>query len=349
MTIQEIISKIGKGQKGAKNLTVEEAEFAMNTLLQGKASPYQIGAFLISLRVKEESPEELAAFTRSVRAALHPDLKDFKTNREEILDLPFYAGKKGSFHVGISASFIMAGAGLKVVLHGDPDPPGRTSKSMVLNFLGWDSLLPLKERLYFFQSIGWSYFDISQIHPTVKSFLDLRNEIGLRTVFHTIARFINPLGASKQIIGVSHPKSFEKIGETLRMLGISRGLVIRGLEGESEANLSGPVEGIWIDRDSVSRVQLDPGPLGLSPLKRSGIEISDVSGEAMRVEKILDGSDRGDPRSLSLWNAAIGLYLSGKSETLDQAYLLAKDSLDLGKAFKVLRAIKNQETLIRRK
>lgn len=349
MTLQEIISKIGKGQKGAKHLTAEEAGFAMNTLLEGKASPYQIGAFLISLRVKEESPEELVAFTRSVRAALHPDLINFKTNRDEILDLPFYAGKKSSFHVGIAASFIMAGAGLKVVLHGDPNPPGRTSKSMVLNSLGWDSRLPLNDRLDFFQTMGWSYLDISQMHPPVKRFLDLRNDIGLRTVFHTVARFINPLGAANQIIGVSHPKSFEKIGETVKMLGISRGLVFRGLEGESEANLSGSVEGIWIDRESISRVKLDPAPLGLSPLKRSGVEVMDISGEASRVEKILDGRDRGDPRSLSLWNAAIGLYLSGKSESLDKGFLLALESLDSGKGFKILNAIKNQETLIRRK
>ena len=349
MTLQEIISKIGKGQKGAKHLTVEESEFAMNALLEGKASPYQIGAFLIALRVKEESPEELAAFTRSARATLHPDLGNFKTHPDEILDLPFYAGKKSSFHVGISSSFIMAGAGLKVVLHGDPNPPGRTSKSMVLNSLGWDSRLPLSDRLDFFQSMGWSYLDVSQIHPSVKNFLDLRNELGLRTVFHTLARFLNPLRAANQIIGVSHPKSFEKIGETLKMLGISRGLVIRGLEGESEANLSGPVEGIRIDRESISRVQLDPAPLGLSPLKRSGVEIMDVSGEGTRVEKILDGSNQGDPRSLSLWNAAIGLYLAGKSETLDKGYLSAKESLDSGKGFKILSAIKNQETLIRRK
>ncbi|MFI5303322.1 MAG: anthranilate phosphoribosyltransferase [Nitrospiria bacterium] len=348
MTFQEIIAKIGKGQKGAKHLSAEEAQFAMNFLLEGKASPYQVGAFLISLRIKEESPEELTAFTLAARSYLHSDLKRISQFPEEVLDLPFYAGKKNSFHVGIPASFIMAGAGLKVVMHGDPDPPGRTSKSMILHSLGWDKQTPLKDRLDFFQTAGWCYLEIDQIHPSFKNFLDLRNEIGLRSVFHTIARFLNPLNAANQIIGVSHPKSFEKIGESMKLLGVDQGIVIRGLEGESEANLSGPLDGMRLDHGTLSKMNLDPATLGLLPIQRSEIEIDDVASEAKGAVEILEGRQLGDKRMMSLWNAAIGLHLSGIEETLKESYFTAKDSLDSGNALKIFKEMKNHQPITRR-
>jgi anthranilate phosphoribosyltransferase len=339
MTFQEIIAKIGKGQKGARDLTGEEAAFAVTHLLENKASPYQVGAFLIALRIKEETPEELLIFARHCQKSLHPLLSQLNTDPSETLDLPYYAGKKHSFHAGIAASIVMAAAGLKVVSHGDPTPPGRTSKSMVLAQLGWEPRLPLKQRIDFFGETGWTYLDISQIHPHIKGFLDSRNEIGLRSVFHTLARFLNPAGAANQIIGVSHPKSFHKIGEAVQGLGASRALIIRGLEGESEAPLSGPVEGVCLGQGSLSKIQLDPAPLGLAPVRRSEIEIRDVPSEARTVEHILDGCEGKDKTALVLWNASIGLYVSGKAATLEKGYQRSKESLESGKALSLLKKI----------
>ncbi|MHB8483718.1 MAG: anthranilate phosphoribosyltransferase [Nitrospiria bacterium] len=340
MNFQELIAKIGKGQKGAKDLTAEEAEFAIIRLLEEKISPYQVGAFLIALRIKEETLEELAVFTRACKRSLHPMTQSFQAGTGETLDLPFYAGKKTSFHVGLPASFVMAGAGLKVVLHGDPDPPSRTSKSMVLASLGWKPSLPLRDRLDFFTETGWTYLEITQIHPGMKRFLDLRNDIGLRSIFHTIARLLNPLGASSQIIGLSHPKSFEKIGETVKTLGMPRALVVRGLEGESEENLSGPVEGVFVDRENISRIQLDPAPLGLPPVKRSEMEIKDPESEGGLIEKILEGTGGKDKTAATLWNSTIGLFISGKAKTLQEAYHHSKESLETGKALQIFKAIK---------
>ncbi|MBI3351204.1 MAG: anthranilate phosphoribosyltransferase [Nitrospirae bacterium] len=340
MTFQELIAKIGKGQKGAKDLTAEEAEFAITGLLEEKASPYQVGAFLISLRIKEETPEELAVFTRACKRSLHPLIQSFQVRAGETLDLPFYAGKRTSFHVGLPASLVMAGAGLNVVLHGDPNPPLRISKSMVLAYLGWRQALSLKERLEFFTETGWTYLDIAQIHPGIKRFLDLRNEIGLRSIFHTIARLLNPLEASSQIIGISHPKSYEKIAEAVRALGVSNALVVRGLEGESEENLSGPVEGIIVNPGSHSKTHLEPSPLGLTPIRRSEIEMKDPEAEARITEEILEGKGGKDRTALTLWNASIGLFISGKAKTLQEAYVRSKKSLESGEALQILKAIK---------
>ncbi|MBI1824570.1 MAG: hypothetical protein HYR80_10725, partial [Nitrospirae bacterium] len=146
-----------------------------------------------------------------------------------------------------------------------------------------------------------------------------------------------------QIVGVSHPKSFEKIAEAMKMLGISRGLVIRGLEGESEAGLSGPVEGLLLDQGNITKIKLDPALLGIPPVNRTEIEIRDPLSEALTAEKILDGSDGGDKKSLSLWNACIGLYLSGKAESMEKAYSQARESLESGKAFKILKIFKNKK------
>ena len=234
----------------------------------------------------------------------------------------------------------MAGAGLNVVLHGDPNPPSRISKSMVLAYLGWRPALSLKERLQFFRETGWTYLDIAQIHPGIKRFLDLRNEIGLRSIFHTIARLLNPLEASSQIIGISHPKSYEKIAETVRALGVSNALVVRGLEGESEENLSGPVEGIIVNPGTLSRTQLEPSPLGLTPIRRSEIEIKDPESEARITEEILKGKGGKDRTALTLWNASIGLFISGKAKTLQEAYGQSKKSLESGEALQILKAIK---------
>lgn len=341
MTFQALIAKIGKGQKGSQDLTPEEAAFAAEALLSGKATPLQAGAFLVALRIKEETVDELAAFTKTCRRSLHPALRAYQSapQRRDLIDLPFYAGKKSSFHVGISASFLMAAAGLKVALHGDPNPPGRTSKSEVLSRLGWTPDISLEKRLQTLEKEGWAWFDISQIHPDLKRLLDLRNELGLRSVFHTVARLINPLNGAAQIVGISHPKSFQKAGETLSAIGTSHGLIIRGLEGESELNLSGPVEAMLVNGKNVTHAQLDPLILHLPPVQKEKILIQDLESEAGTVEKILQGTAEESQINLALWNAAAGLYVSRRTDTLKKGFEEVKTALLSGEAFKKLRRI----------
>ncbi|HXN06068.1 MAG TPA: hypothetical protein VN944_03265, partial [Nitrospiria bacterium] len=248
------------------------------------------------------------------------------------IDLSFYAGKKNSFHVGISASFLMAAAGLKVALHGDPNPPGRTSKSEVLSRLGWTPDISLEKRLQTLEKEGWAWFDISQIHPALKRMLDLRNELGLRSVFHTVARLINPLNAAAHIVGISHPKSFQKVGETLSAIGDSYGLIIRGLEGESELNLSGPVEGMLVNGKHVVRAHFDPSILHFPPVRKERILLQDLVTEAGTVEKILQGTADENLINMALWNAAAGLYVSRKTDSLKRALEMVKNALFSGEA-----------------
>ena len=343
MILQDLIAKIGKGQKGARDLSREEAEWAMRHLLEGKASPYQVGAFLISLRVKEESPEELAAFVRVAESALDPAFRFHDLDLSDSLDLSFYAGKRNTFHVGLASSFIQAGAGAKVILHGDPDPPARMSKSAVLSRLGWDPRLPSGDRTAFFRENGWTYFDISQFHPVMKNFLDLRKEIGLRSVFHTVARFLNPLCASARMIGLSHPRSFEKIGDAAVRIGAKRALIFRGLEGESEAGLTGPLEAVQVDPAGFRRIRIDPASLGLNPVSRTATEIGDSDSEVQTLRRILDGTDQGDKRALALWNAALGLWIGTGGNSLESSFHRAARSLESGKALQIMSLLETSQ------
>src|SRR5712692_4617135 len=173
ITMQTLIAKVGKGEKGAKDLTYQEAASATRLLLEGTATPAQVGAFLIAMRIKSESVSELAAFTATAREyapplPMPPDLG--------LVDIPTYAGKQDSWHVLLPAAIVASAAGVPVLLHGYDGVPGRLATAAVAAKLGIPIDLDPKQATESLVQKGFTYLDVGLYHPLVFRFLELRKE-----------------------------------------------------------------------------------------------------------------------------------------------------------------------------
>ena len=233
--MQQFIAKIAKGQKTSKDLTWEEAKQAMRLLIEGAASPEQIGGFLVAMRLKTESVTELAAFTAQARHYIPPipDVAGLP-----IVDVPSYAGKQETFHVIVPAAMVAAAAGAMILMHGSKGPEDRSGVSPVLRTLGVPTELIPTEIGRELRDRNFAYLDLALYHPPVNRLLELRQQLGVRNLFHPVARLLSPARAESQVIGLSHPPYFEKTVEALRMLGCRRALVIRGIEGDPELSIA---------------------------------------------------------------------------------------------------------------
>ena len=260
MPIQDIIAKIAKGPKASKDLTWDESKQAMKALIEGAATPAQVGAFLIAMRFKSESVTELAALTAAARQYVPPLAVPRGT---ALVDVPSYAGKQDTFHALIAASIVAASAGVTVLMHGYDGIPGRPGSAGVLKALGIPIDSEPKIVTEDLNKKGFAYLDIGLYHPPVYRFLEMRQELGVRNVFHPIARLLNPARAASQVVGLSHPPHFEKTAEVLRMLGCPRGFVIRGIEGDPELSLSAVTRVLELRNERITPLGVGPKDLGL--------------------------------------------------------------------------------------
>ncbi len=334
--MQTLIAKVGKGEKGAKDLTYQEATSAMRLILEGQATPAQIGGFLLSMRIKSESVTELAAFAAVAREyiaplAIPPDLG--------LVDLPTYAGKQDSWHALLPAAIVAASAGCPILLHGYDGVPNRLSTAAIAARLGIPVDLTPKEVAEQVISKGLGYVDIALYHPPVYRFLELRKELGVRSFFQPVARLLNPGRASASVIGMSHPPYFEKIAEALRMLGTTRALILRGLEGEPELSISSVTKAIELRDDRITPMTLQPRDFGMMFERIEDLASPGAEGEAELIRKILGNEIRGGKQDWVVMNAAAILYTGGKASSIRAAIPLAQETLASGAAKKKLQEL----------
>lgn len=327
--MDRFIAKIGKGQKASKDLTWDEAKQAMRLLIEGRATPVQTGAFLLAMRMKMESIAELAGFTSAAREYVAP----LPVPRQlPLVDLPTYAGKQDTFHAIVASAIVAAAGGVAVLMHGYDGVPGRISASAVLARMGIPVDYEPKRVADEVAAKGFAYLDIALYHPPVGRFLDLRKELGLRTVFHPVAKMLNPARAQSQVIGLTHPPYFEKTAEALQMLGSSRALVVRGVEGDPELSLAAVTRVLELREERVRPLQLQPKDVGMATGSYSAMSACPLDQEAALLRRILQGEVRGGQRDWVVLNAAMLLYAAGKAVSISAGVPFAQQALDSGAA-----------------
>ncbi len=334
--MQHFIAKIGKGQKASKDLTWDEAKQAVRLLIEGKATPTQVGAFLLAMRIKMESVAELAAFTAAAREYA-PPLPVSKSL--SLVDLPTYAGKRDTFHASVGAAVLAAAGGAAVLMHGYDGLPDRPGTMAVLAELGIPTELDPRQVADQLETHGFGYLDLALYHPPVARFLELRREVGLRNLFHLVVKLLNPARARSQVIGVSHPPYFEKTTEALKMLGCPRALVLRGVEGDPELSLAAITKVLELRDERVIPLTLHPKDVGMSPgtfRQMAGFARAQVDQEATLLRRILTNDVRGGQRDWVILNAAMLLYAAGKAKSISSALPLATQALDSGVAARTL-------------
>ena len=337
--MQQFIAKVGKGHKRAKDLTWDEAKEGMRMIIESQASPGQIGAFLMAMRIKTETIAELASFTATARHYVAPLEISSPAN---VVDLPMYGEKHDTCHAIIASALIASAAGATILMHGTNNTAAASTVPDILSHLGIPTTQPI-EQLAQFQ---FGYLDLETYHPPLAKLLDLRQEFGVQNLAHQVARMLNPARASSQVIGIAHPPYLDKIIEALHMLGTSRAMVLQGVEGVPELSISTATPVRELRNDHITRLMIRPQDIGFSfgsfhAMGHSTLPqgTSIPQREANLVRQLLDNKIRGDYRTWGILNAALLLYAAGKASSIIQATPLAEQTLNSGLAREKLKAL----------
>ncbi|MET0015478.1 MAG: glycosyl transferase family protein [Sedimenticola sp.] len=284
------IQILGKGKNGMQSLTREQAYEAMQMITFYDVTPEQIGAFLMLMRVKEETAEEVAGFTQALRESLPSYGSDFKP----AIDWAAYAGKKRQLPWFVLAALVLAGRGYPVLMHGMNRSDERVYVPLALDALDMDTANSLKDAREQIEKTGFSYLPISKLSPLTTELLTTREIFGLRPPLHTVARMLNPFAAPLSVMGVFHPNFAEIHQQASVLLEQPNALVCKGEGGEFEripdrsVNLYGVNKGeCWEDTwDNIIKTgsEVKPGRLNLNHFRAvwDGDE-EDAYGEAAVV------------------------------------------------------------------
>lgn len=233
---------LGKGKKGSRSLTFAEAQDAMTMILDGQVRPEQLGAFMMLLRVKEESPEELSGFIEAVRQHSSAD-QQIKVD----VDWSTYAGKKRQLPWFLLSALVLAENGVSVYMHGAKGhTAGRIYIQDVLSLFGLAPCLNWQHVSEQLQQRNFAFMSISQLAPKMAEIIELRSIFGLRSPVHTLCRMLNPLHAKHCIDGVFHPAYAPMHQKTSAILGVENSLTIRGDGGEAEMRPDSDCEIRWV-------------------------------------------------------------------------------------------------------
>lgn len=331
--IRESIRKLVEGG----NLSYEEARKAMMEIMSGKTSDAQIAAFLITLKIKGETIDEIAAFAAAMRMfcnRIHPKV------RGRLIDTCGTGGDRvKTFNVSTLAAFIIAGAEVSVAKHGNRSVTSLCGSADVLESLGLNLQTEphLVEKII--EKVGIGFMFAPTFHPAMRYAGTPRRDIGVRTVFNILGPLTNPANADAQLIGVYDETLVKPLALVLKKLGCKEAMVVHGLDGVDEISITGKTVGAWLKEDNVSLFDIDPESLGL---KRARIEAIEGSTAEYSVElsyKMLNDFYSGPKKDMVLINAAAGLIVGGKATDFNEGLELARFSLEDGSAYKKLRQL----------
>ena len=345
--IQEAIAKVAE----KRNLTEEEMTQAMEEITEGKVTPAQIGAFLIALRMKGESVDEIAAATRVVRAKTPPipvaaldvclDRDEINVDQETLMDTcGFEEECTRTFNVSTTTAFVVAAAGLRVAKHGYRYAASRWGSADVLQALGLPLDLTPRQMSECVDQVGIGFFYSSPAGGFMDHVFGPRREIGLRTIFNHVGPLTNPSLAPIQVLGVYHEDLTEKLGQVLNKLGCKRGLVVYGQDSYDELSITGPSTVTSLVNGDVTTRTLVPEDVGLRRARPEEILGGNSRENADITRKILQG-ERGGRRDIVLLNAAAVLVAAGKVDALEDGIVQAAESIDSGRALDKLERLLN--------
>ena len=329
--IQEAIAKLVE----KKNLAQQEVEQVMNEIMEGKATDAQIAAFLISLRMKGETIDEITACAKIMRE------KSSKINpkADYLVDTCGTGGdKSGTFNISTASAFVAAGAGISVAKHGNKSVSSKCGSADVLAALGVNIQLEPKMVEKCIEKTGIGFMFAPLFHPAMKFVMNARKETGVRTVFNILGPMTNPAGAKSQVIGIFNPALLKDIAEAMKNLGSRHVLIVNG-DGLDEITIAGKTKVCELKNGSVKTYDINPEDFGFGISPLNSILGGDAQENAGIAVEILKGA-KGPKRDVVLLNAGSAIYVSGKVPSLKEGIEAARKSIDSGAAMKKLEALK---------
>lgn len=330
--LKPFIAKLTRNE----SLSVEEAEQAMEIIMSGQATDAQIGGYLIALRMKGETVDEITGSARSMRA--NASRVPFVSRGEPLIDIVGTGGDGAhSFNISTASAFVIAGAGRKVAKHGNRAASSRCGSADVLNVLGVNLELTPEQVADCIAQVGIGFIYAPRFHPAMKYAIGPRRELGQRTIFNLLGPLTNPAGATHQLIGVYDPGLTEPFAEVLGSLGVRAAFVVFGHGGLDELTTSGPNRVSHLREGKVTTFELDAADYGLRSASRDDLRGGDPAENAVILRALLSGEDRSPRRDVVLLNSAAALA-AGHGD-LAAGLGEARASLDSGAALAKLETL----------
>jgi len=315
----------------------------METILTGQASQPQIAAFLVALRMKGETVEELVGFARAMRRMAAPI--DHQLSGEPLLDTCGTGGDvSGTFNISTIAAFVAAGAGVRVAKHGNRSISSQCGSADLLESLGIRVAASPEQCARAIREVGIGFLFAPAMHTAMKHAHPVRVDLKLRTVFNLLGPLTNPAGANTQLAGTPSAKAAELIAGALAKLGLAHGFVVHGSDGLDEITTTGETLAFEIREHQVERRTLHPRDFGVPVVAPAALKGGDLATNMAIAQEVLSGC-RGPRRDIVLVNASAALVAAGKAASFTEAMGLAADSIDSGAAqgkVEALAALTNQ-------
>ncbi len=319
-----------------QDLSAAQAEAAMNIIMTGQATPAQIGAYLVALRMKGETVCEITGSARAMRANAVP--VPFSRGREPMYDTAGTGGDgAGTFNISTAAAFVLAGTGRIVAKHGNRAASSQCGSADVLAALGLNLELTPEQVGGAIEEVGIGFLFAPKFHPAMKYAVGPRKEIGQRTIFNVLGPLTNPAGADVQVIGVYDPALTEPLARVLGELGSRAAYVIHGAGGTDELNPCGINRLSHLKDGAVRSYDLDPAELGFERTSIHELRGGAPDDNAAVMRGLLTGQVNGARRSAVLLNAAAAI--AAETDDLPAALAEAEKALDSGAALGKLEAL----------
>ena len=325
--LRQLIQKVS----GGATLSEDEIRLALDQMTAGAATPAQMGAFLMALRVRGETVEEIAGAAQMLRA---------KMNRVQVapdaIDIVGTGGDAhGTYNVSTCAALIAAGAGVKVAKHGNRRVSSKSGASDVLSELGVKLEVSPETITRCVNEAGVGFLWAPMHHPALKHWAAIRGELGIRTIFNLLGPICNPAGVKRQVVGVFSWHWVEPIAHVLKSLGAEHVWVVHGHDGLDELTTTGATDVAELKDGKVTVFEVTPADAGLAPAKLSDLKGGDERDNALAIREVLAGK-KTPLRDIAILNAAAATIVAGKAANLLDGAAMAAHSIESGAAQRAL-------------
>lgn len=327
LTIQEALNQVVEN----RDLTQDEAAAVAGLIMRGEATQAQIGGFLVALRMKGETVDEIAGFVRAMRENAVPCPMTVP-----VVDIVGTGGDHaGTFNISSTSAFVVAGAGGAVAKHGNRGISSRSGAADVLSHLGVSLELAPSEVARCVETAGVGFLFAQSFHPAMRHVGPARKEMAVRTVFNLLGPMTNPAGTKRLVIGVFAKRWCRPMAEALAKLGTERAWVVYGSDGLDEITLTGPTHVVEWNGEELREFDIAPSDVGLQVADAEDLKGGEPPENAVILRDILSGVP-GPKRDIVVMNSAAALVVLGKATDLREGVAMAQASIDTGAALKAL-------------
>jgi anthranilate phosphoribosyltransferase len=323
-TIQQALAKL----LDHADLPPQQMEEVMNQIMQGEATPAQIAGFVIALRMKGESVNELAAAAKVMRSLS----SKVDVGLDDLVDTCGTGGDGAkTFNISTASAIVAASAGVNIAKHGNRSVSSKSGSADVLEALGVKLDLEPKQVARCVQDIGIGFMFAPMHHSSMKHAAVPRKELAVRTLFNLLGPLTNPAGAQRQVMGVFDNAWLEPIAHVLKTLGAQKALVVHADDGLDELSIAAASQVCELDNGNIRKYQITPEELGLERASLNEIQVEEVAQSAAMIKDVFDGKP-GAAADIVALNAGAAIYVADKAESLEVGVKMAQERIRTGAA-----------------